>query len=425
MLKKLFKLVLVAIIGLMATPPLVAQKTPLQRSQAMAADGLKAYRAGKIDDAYDLFDEACKIGSGEGCYYHAYMHDRGESTPVNKDYARDQYKFACSYDYMPACYNYGRMLAVGEGGAADPKEARTVLQKVCDAGTPQGCNTLGFLLDEGKGGPKDQVKARALYQKACDGKVAGACTNLGIMLFTGAGGSRDEAKGLSMLQSTCKGGDEFACKRIATLQGKPAPGATAVASAPIDAQSLQAGIAAYNAKRYPEAARLLPGHARAGNRDAQYIMGFLHASGVLGQRNYLLAADYLTGAAEQGDTDAQDLLVTIAPNVAQARFIDHIDRYGPSTSSLQAFNNDVYDYCALKGPNCSALMARRNKLERENNMRAEAANMARIWNNYGQGQSQQEFYAKSNARLECLRNVRRSIEAQNRGRQQWRYVNSC
>jgi hypothetical protein len=51
--------------------------------------------------------------------------------------------------------------------------------------------------------------------------------------------------------------------------------------------------------------------------------------------------------------------------------------------------------------------------------------MARIWNNYGQGQSQQEFYAKSNARLECLRNVRRSIEAQTRDRQQWRYVNTC
>ena len=423
-MKRLLKLLLVAMIGLLATPPLVAQKTPQQRSQAMAADGLKAYRAGKIDDAYDLFDQACQIGSGEACYYHAYMHDRGESTPVNKEYARDQYKFACTYEYMPACFNYGRMLAAGEGGSADPAEARTVLQKVCDAGTAQGCNALGYLLDEGKGGPKDLPKARALYQKACDAKLTGGCTNLGIMLVTGAGGPRDEARGNTLLQSSCKGGDQFACRRIATLQGKPDP-AAAQAAAPTDVQSLQAGVTAFNAKRYAEAVRLLPGHAKAGNKDAQYMMGFMHASGVLGQRNYLLAADYLTAAAEQGDTDSQDLLVTIAPNVAQARFIDHIDRYGPSTSSLQAFNNDVYDYCALKGPNCSALMARRNKLERENNMRAEAANMARIWNNYGQGQSQQEFYAKSNARLECLRNVRRSVEAQTRGRQQWSYVNSC
>ena len=425
-MKNLFKLVLIAMIGLIATPPLVAQKTPLQRSQAMAADGLKAYRAGKIDDAYDLFDEACKIGSGEACYYHAYMHERGESTPVNKDYARIQYKFACTYEYMPACFNYGRMLAVGEGGDADPAEARTILQRVCDAGTPQGCNTLGYLLDEGKGGPKDQVRARALYQKACDAKMRDGCTNFGIMLASGAGGPRDEAKGYALLQSSCKGGDQFACKRIATLQGKPAPAATtAVASAPTDMQSLQAAVTAFNAKRYAEVARLIPGHVRAGNKDALYMMGFIHASGVLGPRNYLLAGDYLGGAAQQGDTDAQSLLVQIAPNVAQARFIDHIDRYGPRATSLQAFSDDVFDYCALKGPNCQSLLARRKKLENENNMRAEAANMARIWNNYGQGQSQQEFYAKSNARLECLRNVRRSIEAQTRDRQQWRYVNSC
>jgi hypothetical protein len=91
---------------------------------------------------------------------------------------------------------------------------------------------------------------------------------------------------------------------------------------------------------------------------------------VLGARNYLLAGDYLTGAAQQGDTDAQDLLVQIAPNVAQARFIDHIDRYGPRTTSLQAFSDDVFDYCALKGPNCQALLARRKKLENDNNMRA-------------------------------------------------------
>jgi uncharacterized protein len=117
--------------------------------------------------------------------------------------------------------------------------------------------------------------------------------------------------------------------------------------------------------------------------------------------------------------------MVIAPDVMQARFVEHVDRYGPSTASLEEFFYDVNVYCTYRGPNCSAWRARYYTLQRENNMRAEAANMARIWNNYGQGKSSDQFWSEARARSECLRRVTQSIEAQNRGRQQWRYVNDC
>lgn len=392
-----------------------------QSAQRSFNDGMRAYRAENYTSARDHLRRACDLGHAEACYNYGVMAERGRYGEADPVHARWLYERACDGEHMPGCYNFGNMLAAGQGGEADEARARLVFETACTGGLPGGCSNLAILLNTGRGGARDQERARALFQQACDARDVAGCSSLGNMMVRGEGGATDLARGRTLLQNACNGGDNWSCQRIANLDaggGQP--------TAPVNADTLRQGWAAFEAERYPEAMRLLGGHAQGGDQNAQYAMGYMYTFGLGVSRDYLRAADWLTRAAERGSPEAQTLIVQITPNIAQARFIDHIDRYGPDTSSLQAFSNDVYDYCALRGPNCNALLARQNRLERDHNMRAEAANMARIWGQYGvSAQNEQDFWARSRARSECLRRVMRSTEAQTRDRQQWRYVNTC
>lgn len=395
----------------------VAQAQSASRSYDQ---GVRAYRAQNYQQARDHFRSACDFAHGQACFNYGVMAARGLYGEADPEHARWLYGRSCEFGHMPGCYNFGNMLSNGEGGAKDEPAARQAFDTGCTGGLTQACSNLAIMLNTGRGGAPDQARARTLFAQACEAEDVAGCSSLGNMLLRGDGGPVDLARGRSLLQGTCDGGDRWSCERIANLDpsGRPA--------APVNAETLRQGWAAFEAERYPEALNLLLGHARAGDGNAQYAIGYMHTFGVgVGARDYLQAADWLRRAAEQGNTGAQDLIVQIAPNIVQARFIDHIDRFGPDTTSLQSFSNDVYDYCALRGPNCSALLGRRNQLEREHNMRAEAANMARIWSLYGSGETDEQFWARARARSACLREVRRSIEAQTRGRQQWRYVDTC
>ena len=331
------------------------------------------------------------------------------------------YEQACDRDSSAGCFNLAHMLANGQGGPADDVRARQFFQRACDAGLPNGCSSLGFMLDVGRGGAADQPRARALYQRACDAGLQDGCANIGAMLAEALGGPPDHAQARTLLQGACNADIQRACTTLSRLNAGEfnQRAEAAAAAAHTDAW------AAYNAERYRDARRLMPVVAEAGDSEAQYALGYMHTFGLGGGRDYLQAGDWLTRAAEQGHTAAQQLLIQIAPNVSQAMFIAHIDRYGPDTSSLQAFSNDVFDYCALRGPNCSTLQAQRRQMENAHNRNAEAANMARIWGLYGAGRNEADFWREARSRTECLRRVRRSIEAQTRGQQSWRYVNDC
>ena len=351
------------------------------------------------------------------------IHEQGLAAHKAGDYAaaRGHFKAACDRELATSCYSLGVMALQGMDGAQDPEHARAMFDRACRLGARGGCANLGVMLLRGEGGGVDKDRARVVFESACKADDRDACGSLGNMLVRGEGGPADLARGRQLLQLACDAGDSWSCDRIANLDagGGQAPVVAATA------ESWEKGWEALIAGRHAEALPLLVPHAQGGDARAQHAVGSMHTYGQGTSRNYLEAAKWLTLAAEQGHAEAQELLVTIAPNIAQARFIDHIDRFGPDASSLQSFSNDVFDYCALKGPNCSALLARRKAMENAHNARAEAENMARIWRVHGGGQNEAEFWSKSRARSQCLRNVMRSVEAQTRDRQQWRYVNNC
>jgi hypothetical protein len=81
-----------------------------------------------------------------------------------------------------------------------------------------------------------------------------------------------------------------------------------VAAGPAAAGPLQAGIAAYNARDYPAAARLLLPLAEHGNAKAQAYVGFMFANGRGVPQNYIAAARWYRSASEQGVPVAQFML---------------------------------------------------------------------------------------------------------------------
>ncbi len=183
------------------------------------------------------------------------------------------------------------------------------------------------------------------------------------------------------------------------------------------------GWTAFERQQYATAARLLRPYADAGDPSTQNAMGYMYFYGHGVTRDRLEAARWYTLAANQGHEASQRTLNQIAPHIMEARFVDHIDRYGPDTTDVGTFHYDVSVYCIYRGPNCSTWQARAARFQRDWNSAAEAANMRRIWGLYGE--SSEESWRRHRERSACMRRVIESIERQTYGQQTWRYVNNC
>jgi len=408
---------------------LAALAAPAFASNPQAWDqAMQAYRTGDMVTARQQFSRACTGADNErACMNAGVMHRDGMGGETDLIHARWLFNRGCDLGHAGACYNLGHMAMNGQGreGDADPRPddeiARTALEAACSADIIAGCNGLGILLETGRGGGSDPVRARGLYQQACEGGSVDACINYATVLDRGIGGAADTVRARALLTSSCTGGEDQACEALEELNA----GTLGLADVVASPESLRLGIEAFNAENWSEALRQLLPNAGAGDMTAQYLVGYINTFGLGKPRDYLAAGDWLTRAAEQGDERAQDLIVRIAENIAQARYIDHIDRFGPDTSSLSAFSTDVAIYCTLRGSRCTEFRGQENRWRNAHNRAAEAANLRRIWNNYGMGESAAQSIAQSRARSECLREVARSTEAQMRGRQDWRYINTC
>ncbi|HEY9144551.1 MAG TPA: hypothetical protein VIM90_11010, partial [Arenimonas sp.] len=322
------------------------------------------------------------------------LHEKGLAAHRSGDTeaARGYFTKACDGGLATSCYSLGVMAYGNADGASDPVQARRHFERACELKARGGCANLGVMLLRGEGGEVDKTRARVAFKFACDASDRDACGSLGNMMVRGEGGAADAVEGRRLLALACNAGDNWSCDRIANYD---ANGWQPVLADQATEKTWEEGWQALGAGRHAEALPLLLPHAGKGDARAQYAVGSMYTYGQGTSRNYLEAARWLSLAAEQGHEEAQGLIVTIAPNIAQARFIDHVDRYGPDASSLQAFSNDVFDYCALKGPNCSALLKRRKQWENAHNARAEAENMARIWQVHGSGQNEGEFWSKA------------------------------
>lgn len=98
-----------------------------------------------IDKVKELLNQACEIGSSDGC-------------------------------------NYMGNILIQQGNGA---EAFRYLSRACDAGSSQGCFNVGFLNEGGIFIKRDINSAIRAYNKACDGKYAEGCNKMGDLFYKG------------------------------------------------------------------------------------------------------------------------------------------------------------------------------------------------------------------------------------------------
>src|SRR5204862_127486 len=95
--------------------------------------------------------------------------------------ARQMYEKACKLKHGLGCFNLGNVYRLGVGVPMDLKLALASFTKSCDLNEAKGCTELGILYYEGKAVPKDVKKANALFEKSCKLGSQPACKNLEIL----------------------------------------------------------------------------------------------------------------------------------------------------------------------------------------------------------------------------------------------------
>jgi hypothetical protein len=137
--------------------------------------------SGLFDDSTEeLYDRACKLGSGGGCR---------ELAQLSKDPARaaDRRRLlerSCALHHASGCVDLGSLYALGRDGVArDDARAAPLYIKACDGGEPAGCFNAGVMAEHGRGVATDLAAAVAAYEEGCRGGSSEACTSLGALYY--------------------------------------------------------------------------------------------------------------------------------------------------------------------------------------------------------------------------------------------------
>lgn len=182
-----------------------------------------------------LFDVACRLGDGGGCFWGAsyltHVTD-GISTSVRiKGYTarscelgyslgcevlslwdrRPEYSRLCEQGRASSCSDMGNMLKMGWGGGIDLAKARGYYQKACEYGRSEDCYTFASYCLNGEGGPIDFELARSSYGRACDLSYAFGCVATSEMMIEGRGGPRELQGAARILGKWCEAGIQDAC----------------------------------------------------------------------------------------------------------------------------------------------------------------------------------------------------------------------
>ncbi len=149
--------------------------------------GLRAVKAGEVDDALRVLDHAC-----------------GE-------------------DLAGACVEAGLLYSgLGPEDPTDPGLAHDRLVKACELGEPRGCRSLAsFYGDDAF----DHMSRWSLYTRQCDETVGGerdipgACYVAGWYWMNGLGVEEDATRGCESVERGCAAGSLAACEAKQTRCG--------------------------------------------------------------------------------------------------------------------------------------------------------------------------------------------------------------
>ncbi len=218
----------------------------LEYGQACVNGGILAYRAGRLSEAFKLYQIGCNLGSeGErngACASYAMMLETGEGGVQNLDLARDLYQRACGYGdqnsctrfyklqgtvsdlaaqcrrgKLQACYDGASRYEMGRDAVQNQRQAFELVQYGCSKGHGRSCVKQGYYLLQGIGTDANVEEARGFYEKACTMKDPKGCHGLGLMYAEGRGVEQNVSVAIKMLGVACEMKEGVSCGAAAYL----------------------------------------------------------------------------------------------------------------------------------------------------------------------------------------------------------------
>ena len=212
----------------------------LEYGQACVNGGILAYRAGRLKEAFTLYQTGCDLGvEGErngACASYAMMLETGEGGIQNYDLARGLYQRACGYGdqnactrfyklqgtvndladqcrrgKLQSCYDAASRYEMGQSAVQNRNQAFEMVQYGCSKGHSRSCVKQGYYLLQGIGTDVDIEKARSLYEKACSDKDPKGCHSLGLMYAEGRGVEQNISVAVKMLGVACEMKEGVSC----------------------------------------------------------------------------------------------------------------------------------------------------------------------------------------------------------------------
>lgn len=187
-----------------------------------------------------LKNDACRLGSPEGCDAHAdFLSSHGGRTTDSAE-VESLRRQSCAAGHAPACRKLAELLLGEDRGEAGRREAEALLDGRCRAGDSVACDEARHHWTAREG--EESPRARAYKTLACEADDASICFELGRAALRRDPADRATALALldracalkemlchgaadvrahPALVAACEGGERPACIRLGTLMAEP------------------------------------------------------------------------------------------------------------------------------------------------------------------------------------------------------------
>ena len=257
MMKRFFRLGLVAVAVIAAPAAAQAQSADLVLCDRLAADASDPDKPADVKGVSDVAPSdiatAIKYCAVAAKSSRRAMYQLGRAYAANRQLpeAIAAWRKATDKGSTSAMVELGVHYGTGSGVARDEAQARKLFERAAEAGNPRGVSNLaalggggapadpvrsrellgraaetnaeaqyqlGMMLAEGTGGQKDDAAARALFEKAAAQNHPGALERMGAFATEGRGGPKDSSAAKAYYERAAALGDEDAKKALERIR---------------------------------------------------------------------------------------------------------------------------------------------------------------------------------------------------------------
>lgn len=204
------------------TPPLTAPQYP----DTPAGDAARAYAAGDLTKAREIWEKLAAEGDGQAMNNLGVLYDQGQASERDAGRALRWFAEAANAGDPAGMNNYARLLEQGKGIPANPEEAARWFDLAARKGQPEAQYNIGYLYENGRGVPRDEAAAAAWYSRASSLRQKDAMARLGHMYRVGKGVEKNAAKATLLLYAAAMEGSRQAIEELKNTAKEGSPEAT-------------------------------------------------------------------------------------------------------------------------------------------------------------------------------------------------------